>query len=109
MSTVVKTTKKQRGGVTGKGFMPGKSGNPKGRPLGSFSIMSRIKQHFEENPEKFDTYVQEILNDPKMRKVILEQIEGKPKERIEMKGVLDFGDLDLLSTEELMALRESNK
>jgi hypothetical protein len=29
---VVKQDKKQRGGVTGKGFMPGKSGNPNGRP-----------------------------------------------------------------------------
>jgi hypothetical protein len=28
----LKTTHKQRGGVTGKGFMPGQSGNPGGRP-----------------------------------------------------------------------------
>ncbi len=29
------TTKKQLGGITGKGFMPGVSGNPEGRPAGS--------------------------------------------------------------------------
>jgi hypothetical protein len=28
----LKTTRKQRGGVTGKGFVPGQSGNPGGRP-----------------------------------------------------------------------------
>ena len=31
---VNKTTKKQIGGITGKGFRPGQSGNPKGRPGG---------------------------------------------------------------------------
>jgi hypothetical protein len=30
--TVDKQADKQRGGITGKGFMPGKSGNPNGRP-----------------------------------------------------------------------------
>lgn len=34
---VENATKKQLGGVTGKGFMPGKSGNPKGRRKGELS------------------------------------------------------------------------
>src|SRR3989344_6151041 len=37
MDNVIKQRKnneKQLGGITGKGFMPGKSGNPNGRPKG---------------------------------------------------------------------------
>jgi hypothetical protein len=37
----LKTTPKQRGGVTGKGFQPGASGNPGGRPKG---FAARIKE-----------------------------------------------------------------
>lgn len=37
----MRTTPKQRGGVTGKGFQPGESGNPGGRPKG---FSARIKE-----------------------------------------------------------------
>ena len=33
-------SKKQLGGITGKGFMPGQSGNPGGRPMGSVKVSS---------------------------------------------------------------------
>lgn len=62
---VEKTTKKQLGGVTGKGFMPGKSGNPKGRPLGSgLSITTEIKKKLAElsNDDKKATNLQVLVN-----------------------------------------------
>jgi hypothetical protein len=37
------TTQKQRGGITGKGFLPGKSGNPDGRPRGTRNISTKNK------------------------------------------------------------------
>lgn len=35
---------KKPGGVTGKGFMPGKSGNPSGRRKGSVSLLAAMKR-----------------------------------------------------------------
>src|SRR3972149_11230009 len=39
------------GGVTGKGFLPGQSGNPKGRPRGS-GITDRLRALAEGDPGK---------------------------------------------------------
>ena len=56
---VDKTTKKQRGGITGKGFLPGQSGNPNGRPLGS---------------KNFSTLFDEVIEDiAKDKKITIEQ------------------------------------
>jgi hypothetical protein len=101
MNNVEITTKKQRGGVTGKGFLPGESGNPKGRPIGSISIMGRIKKIFEENPEQFEEYVISVINDKNLRREVIHHIDGKPKDRIEMSGSLRFGEMETLSNEEL--------
>jgi hypothetical protein len=38
----LRTTLKQRGGVTGKGFVPGRSGNPGGRPRGERAYLATI-------------------------------------------------------------------
>lgn len=57
--------------------------NRTGRPKGSISIISRIKQKFIENPEYFDEYVSKMLEDPSLRKAIMEQIDGKPKESVD--------------------------
>jgi hypothetical protein len=47
-SPPLRTTGKQRGGITGKGFLPGHSGNPGGRP-GEAVMRRRLRQSFEEN------------------------------------------------------------
>ncbi len=88
--TTVKTEKKQRTDkqkATVKNLKPfekGKSGNPNGRPPGSISIIGRIKQIFEEDPERFEGYVEDVLKDKTMRKDITAHIDGKPKETVEV-------------------------
>jgi hypothetical protein len=63
-------------------FKPGESGNPAGRPVGSVSIMGRIKTLFAENPELFAGYIADIVADKNMRKEVLQQIDGKPVQPI---------------------------
>ena len=83
---VDKTTEKQReGGITGKGFKKGKSGNPAGRPKDSISAISRVKKIFRDNPKEFDKFINDYIKDPSNRKHIVEMIDGKPKQSVEAK------------------------
>ena len=45
----LRTTAKQRGGVTGKGFLPGRSGNAGGRPGGDGLMRKRLLESFQQN------------------------------------------------------------
>jgi len=92
---VDKTTGKQLGGVTGKGFMPGVSGNPNGRPAGSISITTAIKRKLEETPDgQKKTYLVQIVDkliekalidgDEKVLKLLWNYIDGMPKASIDL-------------------------
>ncbi len=52
-----KTTK--LGGITGKGFMPGKSGNPSGRPKGTLKDYVRQKL-IDMSPEEKEKFLKEV-------------------------------------------------
>lgn len=65
-------------------FVPGVSGNPRGKPPGSVSIVAKIKRKFEEDPEYFDEWVEELLKDAGNRRAIMEQIDGKPKQSMDL-------------------------
>lgn len=66
-------------------FAVGNSGGP-GRPKGSVSVVAKIKAKFEENPEYFDEWVSKLMEDPKERRAIMEQIDGRPRQSVELSG-----------------------
>jgi len=103
------TTQKQPGGITGKGFKPGQSGNPAGRPPGSVSITTEIKKKLDEVPEgQKKTYLELLINrilkqavvdgDVQMAKTIWSYVDGMPKQSTDITSggeKIDFGADDL--------------
>jgi hypothetical protein len=67
-------------------FKKGESGNPAGRPKGSLSVIGRLKQMWEEDPEDFESFVKGYKADPLNRKHITEMIDGKPQQDITSGG-----------------------
>lgn len=108
---VDKTTEKQRGGITGKGFVPGKSGNPLGRPKGvkNFDVIfeDAIKKivkdrNLKESPE-LEIVMRGIAEaragNFNFYRDILDRRYGKAKEFLELEGGIEHKDnriLDLL-------------
>ena len=78
------TTEKQLGGATGKGFMPGQSGNPNGRPKGTFSLKNLIIKRLEENPDQREKIINDLIE--KEQGLLLQMIDGKPKQSVDMKS-----------------------
>jgi hypothetical protein len=71
--------KRGEGGLFVTGTAPGP-----GKPQGSVSIVGKIKQKFEENPEYFDEWTDKLLEDPSNREAVMEQIDGKPKQAMDI-------------------------
>lgn len=69
-------------------FLPGKSGFPQGRPKGSNrpSVIKRVMEIFEEDPEGFEIFVREYIKDRSNSRHIAEMIDGKPKQSLEHTG-----------------------
>jgi hypothetical protein len=74
------------GGATGRGFMPGKSGNPGGRPRAAVNVQELARQHTE---QAVRTLV-EALRDPKLKvqaaQALLDRGWGRPPQTIHTEG-----------------------
>ena len=93
------TAKKQHR-VIGRPFLPGVSGNPKGRPKDSISLTTAIKRRLREltpdgKREAIEMLADNIIQDAldssdNMRKLIWNYIDGLPKQstKIEIEGEL---------------------
>ncbi len=79
-------------------WKPGQSGNPKGRPKGSFSLVTLLKKKLEQMPGgKNKTYaeyfIDRVLNkaikdgDVSMMRDVLNRVDGMPKQNHEVGGV----------------------
>ena len=60
----MRTTSKQRGGVTGKGFLPGRSGNPGGRPKRLARLIEQIQQQTNDGQEFVDFMLKTFRSGP---------------------------------------------
>ena len=90
MSEVDKQQNKQ-GGVTGKGFVKGKSGNPKGSPKKAKCIPDILRSITSEKADGYETKLHQILNNVVNQAVkgdqwsiqfVADRMEGKPAQVI---------------------------
>jgi hypothetical protein len=98
------STEKLLGGVTGKGFMPGQSGNPSGRPK-TKPVSDRLRHALESGDADVVTGL--LLEGAKKGdlafiKEILDRVEGKPIATSEISGP-DGGPID--ATIEIVLVR----
>ena len=92
----MRTTPKQRGGVTGKGFLPGRSGNAGGRPKRLAKLVEAIQQHTHNGEDLVDFMLQTFRSGPMRYRMeaahwLTERGFGKPPQVVEHTG--EDGDL----------------
>jgi|SRR3990167_4084150 len=56
--------------------------NPTGRPLGSISVITMLRQMFADNPEDFKKFVKSYKTNKDNQRHIVEMLDGKPKQTI---------------------------
>ena len=113
------------GGITGKGFKPGQSGNANGRPVGARSFKTVVREMLEvlpENPTKdaFHPIAQELVKiafgkksnqDQRIKalNMLLDRMEGRPKEYVEISdNILTVEDAKETLIKRLATLENGN-
>ena len=91
MDEIDKQHKKQLGGATGKGFIPGKSGNPKGRPKKKKCIPDILRELTKAKTTNNITKLEQMLfnivekaidGDPFSITFVADRMEGRPAQVI---------------------------
>ena len=89
-------TTKKPGGVTGKGFMPGQSGNPGGRPKENAEVRDLARQHTKLAIERLVFWLESdnARASTSAATAILDRGWGKAPQAIEHSGP-DGGDIEI--------------
>jgi hypothetical protein len=102
---------KQLGGITGRGFLPGRSGNVNGRPKTNTGLVNAIRAKVAELAPDGRTIAQHIaamLVDESLRgrhrvaaaSVILDRLEGRPAQQLDLNNITQ--DLASRTDDELL-------
>lgn len=69
-------------------FIEGTVGGP-GRPKGSLSLTTKIKQILEDNPHQLQSLIRQILE--KHPDLVWKMVDGMPKQSVGLNGNLEIG------------------
>ena len=95
--SVVKQRKNNEGGITGKGFKPGISGNPNGRPKKENCVSDLLRNKGDEIQDDGRTKLQVVIdtlfdraNEGELKAIdmIFDRLEGKAAQKIEVEETL---------------------
>src|SRR5918995_6833448 len=110
MTVVENRSETTRGGVTGRGFKPGQSGNPGGRPKG---LSKRVRELVGEDGEKIVEFMTSVMADESARKAdrleaakwLADRGFGRAIQGLEVDvAQRHYFDIAQISTEDLEAL-----
>lgn len=59
-------------------FKKGFTGNPAGRPVGSISVIDKLRQIYLADPDKFETFVKRYAENEANDRHQVEMLDGKP-------------------------------